>query len=137
MENGDLIVRAIVSHARFPSSRGPLTTEDLFDLPLTSTNVLDLETVAQGLYKKTQELPTQSFTGGNTKESADANFKLEVVKAVIAYKQTLVEKEKKAAQVSQDLQPLLAEKLRREAASVSQLSDADLEKQIAALRAAG
>lgn len=136
MEHYDLIARAVISHARFPSPRGNLTVEDLFDLPLTSTTVLDLESIAQTLYKKMQDLPKLSFTGGNTKESEDATFKLDVVKAVIAYKQAERDKAQSESARSQALQTFLAEKNRRKEASITEISDEELDKEIAKLRQA-
>lgn len=136
MEHYELIAKAVISHARFPSPRGNLTVEDLFDLPLSSTTVLDLETVAQTLYKKMQELPKLSFTGGNAKDAADAAFKLDVVKTVIAYKQAERDKVHSESVRSQDLQTLLAEKSRRKEASITEISDEDLDKEIAKLRQA-
>ena len=40
------ILTALEQKWRFPSKRGPLTIEDLFDLPLTKNNGLNLDTVA-------------------------------------------------------------------------------------------
>ncbi|OWZ90422.1 hypothetical protein B9J07_27945 [Sinorhizobium sp. LM21] len=84
---------------RYSSTRGELTTEQLWDLPLTSNNSFNLNIVAKTIANELKSAEDESFVA----ESADPaktllTQKLEVVKSVIAIK--IAEKkaaEKKAA----------------------------------------
>ena len=83
-----LFERATREQFRFPSNKGLLSTEDLWQMPLTSKSNFDLDTVAKSVNSQLKASTEESFvtpasTSGNNLLSA----KLEVVKAVIAYKQ--------------------------------------------------
>lgn len=72
---------------RFPSVRGFLIAEQLFDLPLTSKNGLDLDTVAKDVNKLLKEQAEESFV--STTENPQATVyqvMLDIVKEIIADK---------------------------------------------------
>ncbi|MBD9511558.1 hypothetical protein IB265_32910 [Ensifer sp. ENS10] len=80
---------------RYSSNRGELTTEQLWDLPLTSNNSFNLNIVAKTIANELKSAEDESFVA----ESADPaktllSEKLDVVKSVIATKIA----EKKAAE---------------------------------------
>lgn len=77
---------------RFPSTKGELTAENLFELPLTRSGVtrsgmVDLDSVAQGINKLIKDEAEESFvsSGVNTRKK-NLELRLEVVKRVIAIK---------------------------------------------------
>jgi hypothetical protein len=84
---------------RFPSQKGDLTSEQLWDLPLTSANKFDLDTIARGINGELKSITEDGFV--QTKpdpRKPDLETALEIVKRVIAVK--IEEKdaaEKKAA----------------------------------------
>ena len=85
----DLFIQATRKAFRYPSIRGDITTEQLWDMPLLSKgNGFDLDTVARSLYNTVKELSEGSFveTRANPRQ-AEAEAKLELVKFVIATKQ--------------------------------------------------
>lgn len=118
---------------RFNTSVGPLSTEDLWDLPLETTakNGVSLDTVARDLYKQIQQTgETISFVN-TTGKTVDKNYlqeKLNIVKHIIAEKlaqrtarsEELVKKARK-----QQIMEIIESKRAQE---LSQQSVEDLEK---------
>lgn len=76
------------SKLRFDSSKGGLTTEDLWDLPLTSPsgNRANLDAIAMDLYRQTREsAEIISFVNpaAESREKAELELRLAIVKHVI------------------------------------------------------
>ena len=74
---------------RFDSVRGPLSLEEVYDLPLTGNNGLNLDSVAIAIYNeiKANEQTTVSFvdeTSKSSKENQRLEGQLELVKERIA-----------------------------------------------------
>lgn len=80
---------AAQNRLRFPSKRGDLTAEDLFQLPLKSTSGFDLDTVAKGINSQLKGASEESFVEDTTADPRRESLKvaLEVVKDVIATRQ--------------------------------------------------
>lgn len=123
---------------RFPSKRGPLTIEDLFDLPLTKNNGLNLDTVAIEINKQLQKKQgSTSFVESTVEKSAEINkldTMLEIVKTIIKQRQDEHEyKLNKAALDSKrkELQRLIDQKQNEALAS---LSVDELQQQLDALK---
>jgi hypothetical protein len=95
MSNANLFVIATRKQFRFPSEIGDLTTEQLWELPLTSRRGANLNAVAIAVNTALKGLAEESFVG-NTNDPRRREFedKLEVVKFIIAVKQ----EEQQAAQ---------------------------------------
>lgn len=120
---------------RFPSNRGALTVEQLFDLPLTSPNGFDLNSVAKEINSHLKTAGEESFVEVATidPERKRLEVSLEVIKDVIktkqeekAARQNLLEKAEKRRKI---LDIINAKK--DEALSAASLED--LEKQLAEL----
>ena len=123
---------------RFPSKRGPLTIEDLFDLPLTKNNGLNLDTVAIEINKQLQEKQgSTSFVESTVEKSAEINkldTMLEIVKTIIKQRQDEHEyKLNKAALDSKrkELQRLINQK---QTEALASLSVDELQQQLNALK---
>lgn len=73
---------------RFPSTKGALTVEQLWDLPLQSKTGFDLDTVARDINRELKEQAEDSFVtpANNTLKNELVN-KLEIVVHVINTKQ--------------------------------------------------
>lgn len=84
----DLFVTASRQAWRFPSTRGELTTEQLWSMPLLAKNGFDLNSVARSLNQEVKDLGEESFveTRSNPARST-AEGKLELVKSIIAVRQ--------------------------------------------------
>jgi hypothetical protein len=132
------IFTALEQKWRFPSKRGPLTIEDLFDLPLTKNNGLNLDTVAIEINKQLQEKQgSTSFVESTVEKSAEINkldTMLEIVKTIIKQRQDEHEyKLNKAALDSKrkELQRLIDQK---QTEALASLSVDELQQQLDALK---
>lgn len=73
---------------RFDTNRGAITTEDLWDLPLTSaTGKTNLDAIAVGLFKRLQnDGAPLSFVDTETTTDEETKLKFDVVRHVIEVK---------------------------------------------------
>ena len=70
--------KALRMKLRFATTKGKLTTEDLFDLSLT-----DLNNIAIALDKKLSETPRRSFISDITPDTEEDELRFNIVKDVI------------------------------------------------------
>ncbi len=88
----NIFVTTTKRKARFATEIGAITTEDLWDLPLESTNGPSLDKVAQGISESILKSNTKSFVKTNKKDTL-LEAMLDVVKYIIDYR--LQEKEER------------------------------------------
>ena len=119
---------------RFSSPRGELTVEQLWDVPLRARDDFNLNTIAKSANKALKEISEESFVETTkTVEHTRREAAMETVKYVI---DTKIAEEKAAAtraerrQEKEKLLSILAEK---QAGKLSELSEKELQKRIAAL----
>lgn len=74
---------------RFPSPQGSLTTEDLWDLPLTSTrtNQANLNNIAKAISRLLKAESEEDFVNPRSGANETLQLSLDVVKHVIAVRQ--------------------------------------------------
>lgn len=118
----------------FDTVRGNVTVADLFDMPLTSKNGFDLDTLAKKINKRLKDLGEESFVevSDNTDRTI-GELALDIVKDVIETRQTEAKAkldDKARADEKKKLLGLLAEKQDEE---LKGLSREELEKRIAEL----
>lgn len=126
---------AVQNKFRFPSNRGALTVEQLFDLPLKSQGGFDLDTVARAVNAELKTMDTESFvedpTANPRKETLTTM--LNIVKDVIKTKQdenaSRLDKARKAEARTKILDAISA----KEDQKLSEASLEDLKKQLAEL----
>lgn len=120
--------KALRTKLRFNTTKGKLTTEDLFDLSLT-----DLNNLAMALDKKLSETPRKSFISDITPDTQEDELRFNIVKDIITLK--LVERnaaqnaKAKAAEKAQLLEILH----RKKNEALENLSVAEIEAKIAEL----
>lgn len=78
---------------RFNTSKGLLTTEDLYDLSLDS-----LDRIAVSVNNEIKESQTETFLSKTPKSNADAENKLEILKSIITLKQDQAAAKKEATE---------------------------------------
>jgi len=128
--------KAIRNKFRFPSAKGELSVEQLWDLPLlVKTQGIDLNSVAVALNNELKTLGEESFveTGSNPKRALVSD-KLDIVKYIISVKQeekNVAEKRLQTSQQIADLENLLHNKKKD---ALQSLSEAEIEAKLAALR---
>lgn len=73
---------------RFPSTKGTLATEDLWELPLTSRTGFDLDTIAKAVNQALKEEAEESFVETSTNpRKTQLELMLELLKDIIGTKQ--------------------------------------------------
>lgn len=119
---------------RFASARGGLSTEQLWEVPLRSSDGFDLNAIAKGVNRALKDVTEESFVEtAKTAEHVRLETTLEVVKYVIEAKMDdeAAAKIRAANRIKKaKLLEILAEK---QAGKLSDLSEKELRKQIAAL----
>lgn len=120
---------------RFSSNRGELSTEQLWDLPLTSRNGFDLDSVAKEVNQRLKAVTEESFVVKTTNPAKDSlELKLEILKHIIASKQQEAEDRRNAsarAAQRQKLKDILAEK---QDGALKELTVEEIQKQLAELQ---
>lgn len=112
---------------RFDSTRGQLTTEQLWDVPLRSRDGFDLDAIARGLSRQVKAAEETSFVDSTpTEGSRRLAAQLEVVKFVIKTKLDEEAARTAAARVRQEQQTLLALLDKRREAALENLSEAEI-----------
>jgi hypothetical protein len=82
----NIFERAARLGLRFATTRGLLTTEDLWGMPLASSDGFDLDTVARGLHRRLKDTEDVSFVAKASNVSATDELAFEIVKHVIEVK---------------------------------------------------
>ena len=94
---------------RFDTPKGPLSVEELWDLPLTVRNGgASLDNVARAASKQIKETETESFVVKNPTVSPLLQLRLDVVKHIIAVRIAEAETAATAADKAAKKQTLLA-----------------------------
>ncbi len=89
MSEKNILLIALSSGFRFLSVKGQVTTEDLFNIPLTSATGFSLDMIAKGVNQTLKALGEESFVAqGDNAERTRLQNMLDTVKFVIDYKQT-------------------------------------------------
>lgn len=119
---------------RFQSSRGDLTAEQLWDVPLRSRDDFNLNAVAKTANKALKDISEESFVEtAKTPEHDRREIALGVVKHVIDVKLDEDLAAKKRADNKIEKEKLLAILAEKQAGKLSELSEKELQKRIAAL----
>lgn len=112
---------------RYPSTKGLLTTEQLWELPLTAKSGFSLDDVAKAVNAELKAIATESFVATETNPAkATLETKLEVVKHVIAVRLAEDQAAKAAAAKKLEKEKLLAVLGRKQDAVLENLTEAEL-----------
>lgn len=124
----NIFERASKGKIRFATTKGQLSTEDLWELSLPS-----LDRIARQVHSDLKGSEEISFITKATTANTELNLKMDIVKHIIDYKLSLVEAAKnraeKAAKLA-ELKDLLHDKTKEE---MKGLSKEEIAKQIAEL----
>jgi len=134
--NENIFEYATRNKLRFSSSRGDLTLEHLWDVPLRSTDGFNLDAVARAANKAWKDASEESFVA--TTRTASQNrleTALEIVKYVIQVKLSDEETAKRRKDNKLEKEKLLAILSEKQEGKLSALSEKELQRRIAALDA--
>jgi hypothetical protein len=112
---------------RYPSTKDLLTTEQLWELPLTARSGFSLDDVAKAVNTELKTIDTESFVATETNPAkATLETKLAVVKHVIAIRLAEDRAAKAAAAKKLEKEKLLAVLGRKQDAVLENLTEAEL-----------
>ncbi|MCO8275093.1 hypothetical protein M1L60_31390 [Actinoplanes sp. TRM 88003] len=112
---------------RYPSAKGQLTTEQLWELPLTAKSGFSLDDVAKAVNTELKAVDTESFVATETNPAkATLEAKLEIVKHVIAFRLAEDQAAKAAAAKKLEKEKLIAVLGRKQDAELENLTEAEL-----------
>lgn len=130
----DLFERAARAKFRYPSLKGDLNTEQLFDLPLTAGSGFCLDVVAKNINAQLKAATEESFVEvASNPARGELTAKLDIVKAVIAYKIAENERRRTAANKAAEKQFLLDLLDKKQADALGTLSVDEIKARLAAL----
>lgn len=120
---------------RFSSNRGELSTEQLWDLPLTSRQGFDLDSVAKEVNQRLKSVTEESFVTKSQNPAKDSlELKLEILKHIIAVKLKEDEDRRNAAERATERQKLLDILAEKQDSALKELSVEDIQKRLAELQ---
>jgi hypothetical protein len=130
----DIFVYATRNKLRFASSRGELTVEQLWDVPLRSRDDFNLNAVAKTANKAWKDIFEESFVEtAKTPQHTRLETALEVVKYIIDAKLAEEEAAKKRAEKKTEKEKLLKILAEKQEGKLSTLSEKELQRRIAEL----
>jgi hypothetical protein len=134
----NIFIRASRESWRFPSVRGDLTNEQLWQMPLIAKSGFDLNSVACGLNQMVKNLGEENFVEVRVHPArTSAEGKLELVKYVIAVKQEEISAAEKRADRNSQRAKILDALAARENEELTKASREDLLAKLAEIDAQG
>lgn len=132
--NENIFEYASRNKLRFSSIRGELTLEHLWDAPLRSNDGFNLDQIARTANKALKDATEESFVT-TTRSSAQNRLEvmLEIVKHVISVKLSEEEASKRRKENKLEKEKLLAILEEKQTGKLSNLSEKEIQKRIAAL----
>lgn len=119
---------------RFSSSKGELNVEQIWDVPLRSADGFDLNAIAKVANRALKEISEESFVEtAKTAEHVRLEIKLDVVKQVIDAKLADEELAKRRVANKAEKEKLLAILSEKQDGKLSELTEKELRRRIAAL----
>lgn len=131
----NLFEKAARLKLRFPTEKGALTAEQLWDLPLTSAKNLSLNGIGTSYQKALREMGEDSLidTGSENAAKAEAKLRLDIVKRVIDVKLAENAEASKANANKAEKEKLLEILARKQDAALESMSADELKARIEAL----
>jgi len=128
----DLFTEAVKTGVSFSTERGQLLPQQVWQLPLTGNNGFNLDTISRSLLKKVRSVEEKSLVTEVKVDTTD-ELRLEILKFIIKDKQEDQEASKLALANKQKKQQLLALKANKQTEALNNLSEEDIDKQLAEL----
>lgn len=130
----NIFEQASVNKTRFASNKGDLTTEQLWDLPLTSKSGFDLDALAKAVNAELKATAEESFVATSTNPAkAVLEHKLEILKHIIAVRLAQNEALRLAAQRTIERRKLLDILGQKEDQALAALTPEEIRERLAKL----
>lgn len=120
---------------RFLSSRGELSIEQLWDVPLRSKDEFNLNTLAQVANTALKKFTEDNFVDANSKteENTKAEYRLEAIKYIIEVKLREEDELKKRAERKLEREKIMKALEEKQDGKLSAMSEAQLKKRLTEL----
>jgi hypothetical protein len=118
---------------RFDTVKGLVTTEDLWDMPLTRADSFSLDDLAKSLNRALKESEEESFVVKKSSENTILDLKFSIVKHVIKTRLAEIEERENAAATKAKKEKILAIIADKEDDSLKDKSISALKKMVADL----
>jgi hypothetical protein len=120
---------------RFHTSRGEITVEQLWDVPLRSNNDFNLDIIAKSINKALREASEESFVNTLARSAGQVRLEnmLAITKHIIDTKLDEERKHEKRAENKREREKLLEILAEKQEGKLSKLSEAELKRRIDAL----
>lgn len=119
---------------RFATSRGQISTEDLWNIPLQSKSGYDLDTIAKDHNAALKGVTDESFVvTADHPQKAEYTLKLEIIKHIIAVKLAERQAAANAAAKAAERQKLLAVLEKHQTAALENMSIEQVQARLAEL----
>ncbi len=136
MSEVNLFLLASRKKFRFPSERGELTVEQLWDIPLTSRSGFSVNNIAIEVNRELKSLEEESFVETSKNPRRDTlRAMLELLKTVIAVRQEEAQKASEATERATKRQKIMEAIEVKEQEGLQSASLDELKLQLAALEA--
>lgn len=131
-----MFLQATRAKYRFPSSKGEMSVENLWDVPLRSKDDFNLDKIARGINRELEAATEESFVDAVQTSPAKRvlESKLGIVKQIIAIKIDEEETAKNRAENKTEREKLLKILAEKKDGKLSELSEKELQKRINALQ---
>ncbi len=131
----NLFENAVRKKFRFPSSKGPVTLEDLWDVPLRADNGFSLNDIAKAVNAKLAKASEEDFVGDAklTIEQTTTKNMLDVVKYVIDVKIDEAAKSKDRAARKIERAKIMDALMKKQDAAYANQTESALKKRLEAL----
>ncbi len=126
----DLFEQAARAKLRFESTKGLLSAEDLWDLPLTGTKGVNLDDIARAHYLQLRRGNDISFVNAGTATNVTDQLRFNIVKHVIDTKMAENAAANDAAKRKEKKQHLLGIIAQKEGEALTSMSIDDLRKMV-------
>ena len=113
--------RAAKCKLRFQSNKGVLSSEDLFDLSLTS-----LDLIAKNVNRQLKAEAEESFIEKKSDSSSEMELRLDILKHVISYKMGVAEANRKRAETIAKKSQIEDILLRKKSEKLENMSEEEL-----------
>ena len=127
----NIFEQASVQKLRFSTNKGDLTTEQLWDLPLTSKSGFDLDTVAKSVNGELRGVAEESFVATSTNPAKPSlELKMAILKHIIAARLAKNEELKVASQKAAERNKLLEILGQKEDQALAALTPEEIRKRL-------
>lgn len=131
----NVFLEATRQHLKFASSRGELTTEQLWDVPLTSNNGFNLDVIARTANQELKTAQEETFVKPKRSDvELQLKLKFDVVKAVIDWKIADADRKRNLEELRQRRGILESALEKRQMDSLNNMTEAEIRAELAKLK---